>query len=510
MSGRLVRFAHAATVFLVAAAALVLEILAARLIAPYVGMSLWSWTAIIATVLAGLSLGHWIGGLLAQRTGRIGVHVGITLALGALSTLAVLPLLRLLAPLVLGRPLDLVLQISALSAALFLVPATCAGVVSPLLTRLALGLEPERPGRVLGRMFAAGALGSILGTLASGFVLVQYLGSTRSLLLVAGLQALLALAYLLPARRAFALVLVGGGLAAAGLVALGDATRAFVSPCERESRYFCIRVEEFAPLTGRPSRALVLDHLVHGISDRDDPAVFYSPYLGAFDAFRLATFGERPVDVFHVGGGAYTLVRAWQRVAGRQVVAELDPDVTATAEARLWFRPGPGVTVLHDDARHALAALPADVRFDILVEDAFRDITVPPHLVTREFHELVRSRLRPGGLYLANIVDRRQEPRFLAALIRTLALDFATVEAWLEDEEAVVGADRRVTWIVVACDCTPAWREPLEAPGPVGWRYLRLHPGRLQVPDERVVLTDDFAPLERLLADLLRRPELAE
>lgn len=507
---------HAATLFFVAAGALVLEIIAARLIAPYVGMSLWSWTAIIAAVLAGLSLGHWLGGLLARDVRRIPLRAGIALACGAVSTLAVLPLLRLLAPLLLGGSLDVIVQIVLLSAALFLLPAACAGTISPLLTRLALEPDPAHSGPVLGAMFAAGALGSIFGTLVAGFLLVQYLGSTLSLLLVAALQAILAIFYLMPSRAALATTLLVGGTVAAALALLGNATRAFVSPCERESRYFCIRVEDFAPLTGRPSRALVLDHLVHGISDRDAPELFYSPYLGAFDAFRRAAFGDQPVAVFHVGGGAYTLVRAWQAKGLRQVVAELDPEVTATAIARLWFQPTADVTIPHDDARHALARLPAEERFDILVEDVFRDITVPPHLVSREFHQLVRRRLTPAGLYLANMVDRRQDPRFLAALLRTLAADFATVEAWLE-EEVVAGGDRRVTWIVLACNCQPGWRQPLEAAGPIGWRFIRMYPGRIRMypgwlalPAEGPLLSDDFAPIERLLADLLRRPELSE
>lgn len=507
---RLPLFRHAATLFLVAAAALVLEILAARLIAPYVGMSLWSWTAIIATVLAGLSFGHWLGGLLAQDVRRIPLHAGLALALGALATLAVLPLLRLLAPPLLAGTTDLVLQTGLLAAALFLLPATCAGAVSPLLTRLALALDPDRAGRVLGRMFAAGALGSIFGTLAAGFVLVQYVGSTRSLLLVAGLQAVLALSYLLPARRALAATLALGGAAAAAVAAVGIHLRAFESPCERESRYFCIRVEDFEPLTGRPSRALVLDHLVHGINDRHDPQLLYSPYLAAFDAFRRAAFGERPVEVFHIGGGAYTLIRAWQGVARRQTVAEIDPEVTATARERLWFAPTPEVVVLHDDARRALAARPAEERFDLVVEDAFRDITIPAHLLTREFHELVRRRLKPGGLYLLNLVDRRKEPRLLSALLRTLDRGFPTVEAWLEEEEAAVGGDGRVTWIVVACDCRPAWDDSLVAAGPIAWRYRRLHPGPLRPDPRATVLTDDFAPVERLVAELLRRPELAQ
>ena len=93
------------TIFLSAAGALTLEIVAGRLLAPYVGMSLYTWTAIIAVVLAGLSIGHWIGGRLAgsgvdARGGA--TRLAVALAMAAVCSLATLVLVRVLAGPVLG------------------------------------------------------------------------------------------------------------------------------------------------------------------------------------------------------------------------------------------------------------------------------------------------------------------------------------------------------------------------------------------------------------------------
>ncbi len=497
---------QAATVFLVAGCALVLEIVAVRLIAPYVGMSLYSWTAVIATVLAGLSLGHGLGGLLAGDPTRLAPRTAAVLAVGALATLAVPPLLRLLAPRLLGTDAEVMVQVGLLSLILFALPAVCAGAVSPLATRAALARRPDRPGPVLGAMYAAGALGSILGTLAGGFLFVPLLGSITSVLVVAAVLALLAALHLLarPAGLAalLALLVAMGGT----LLFLAHRRGALADPCLEESRHFCIRVDDATAFTGRPSRLLVLDHLVHGINDRDDPTLLHSPYLAAIDARVRAALGPRPFTAFHLGGGAYTLPRAWQGRARLQVVAELDPAVTRIARDRLWFRPDSRLRILHDDGRRALRRLSPGTRFDVVVVDAFRDIAVPFHLLTREFFAEVAARLAEDGLLLLNVVDRRREPRLAASVARTLREVFPMVESWLEAGEAEL-LDGRVTWLLVA------GRRPVDPPSLLddrhrsGYAFRRVTP---RITGEPIRLTDDRAPVELLLADVLRRPELAE
>ncbi|MBM3557309.1 MAG: spermidine synthase, partial [Alphaproteobacteria bacterium] len=245
-----------------------LEIVAGRLLAPYVGMSLYSWTAIIAAVLAGLSAGHWLGGRLAGPAidaGRAARRVGIALILAAFATLAVLPLLRFLAARLI-ESVDPLPAILVLAGSLFVAPSLLVGIVSPILTRLAIDAQPGDPGRVLGRMYALGALGSIAGTLAAGFLFISWLGTTRTVLAVAGVYALLGLAFLSEARRlalGAALVLIGAG----GWIAADEAKR---PACAVESDYYCLRAEDVSRLMGRPATALVIDHLAHSINDRFD------------------------------------------------------------------------------------------------------------------------------------------------------------------------------------------------------------------------------------------------
>ena len=331
---------YATTVFVSSALLLVLEIVAGRLVAPYVGVSLYTWTSIIGVILAGLSLGNWLGGVWADN-GASGRSVGWVLAAGGLYCLMVLAVLDPLGATVQRHGLSLLSASFTFAAVLFFTPAALIGVVTPLLTTLSLRLDP-RAGHVVGRMHALAAVGSIAGTFAAGYWLVQSFG-TRSVVLAAGLALLaLALPYLRGARPTTLGLLAGLMLAAGGLVALTHGLR---SSCDRESAYFCIRVVE-QPEMAPPgaARGLVLDHLLHGINHLAEPDLLIAPYVHGLDELAYAQFGAAYDDGlawFFAGGGAYSQPRAVRALspASRITVAELDPMVTLTATESLGLEP---------------------------------------------------------------------------------------------------------------------------------------------------------------------------
>ncbi|MDD9878957.1 MAG: fused MFS/spermidine synthase [Magnetovibrio sp.] len=505
-----------AALFLSSAGGLVIEIVAGRLIAPYVGMSLYTWTAIIAVVLAGLSVGHWIGGRLA------GVHVGaaegarrsaLALALAAVSALASLVLLRALSGPLLTSGLGPVPAIVVLTSALFFLPSLFVGVVAPILTKLAVDARPDAPGPVIGRMYALGTLGSIAGTLAAGYVMISWVGSAGTVFIVVAVYAGLAVAFGALSRRRSAgigLILL---VAAGGAFGIwGQTVKAFQSPCEVESDYFCIRVDDFTAESGRASALMALDHLVHSINDRDDPGILYSPYIHLVDELARRRFTDAaPFGAYFIGGGGYSLPRAWSRdfPRARLLVAEIDPAVTDVARRMLWLDTGaPGLDIRHRDARTLLSEQPREPSFDVVFGDAFHDISIPAHLVTREFHAEIAARLKPGGFYAVNVVDASHRPRFLFALLRTLKLDFPAVEVWAEADEflaAQTGGNRRVTYIVVAgAEATGAGRVGATRGIRRSWiKWPADNLGKRLARAGPPVLTDDFAPVDRLMADLL-------
>ncbi|MBI3706277.1 MAG: fused MFS/spermidine synthase [Proteobacteria bacterium] len=506
---------YGAAVFLTSAGGLVLEIVAGRLLAPYVGMSLYTWTAIIAVVLAGFSIGHWIGGNLAgegcDRTAGA-QRVAVALALAAISSMASLVLLRWLSGPLLGAGWSPVAAIVALAAALFLAPSLFVGIVSPILTKLAVDDAAGRHGPAIGRMYALGALGSIAGTLAAGYLFISWIGSTGTVLAVAATYAVLALVFAVPGRAATALTVVlamlGGSFGYAGYRA-----KAFVSPCRIESDYYCIRIDNFAQASGRPSAIMVLDHLAHGINDRDDPGLLYSTYLHFLDEYARRLLPTREaLQAFVVGGGALTLPRAWahDRPGAAIRVAEIDPAVTGAAAAYMWATPTNGLRIDHGDGRLILQSLPMARQFDVILGDAFHDISIPAHLVTKEFHAQIHARLKPDGFYAVNVIEGGPRPLFLLSLLRTLAEEFISVEVWVDATE--LDAATRITYVIIAADLmTPFGR--LQSTRGLQRNWVRLpspdlahHAATLGVP----ILTDDYAPVDRLLAHVIFDPELAE
>lgn len=500
-------FFDALTILLSSALGLVVEIVAGRLLAPYVGMSLYSWTAIIAVVLGGFSLGHWWGGRLAgPGCDRARGHLRLAWLCAAASgaALVAVPVLRLAAPFLDADGAHPVVAILGFAMAGFFAPSLFVGAVSPIVTKLAVEeAAVGEVGRVLGRLFALSALGAIAGTLAAGFVFIAWIGSSGTMLACALLYGVLAALHAALAGRAQA------ALAVAALAFLAPSGAALLPAygrvCDVESAYFCLRRVDAAAIAGQPARMLVLDHLAHGVNVRDDPTLLVQPYLHLVDELMtLRGLGDRPA-AFFAGGGAFTLPRAWaaEYPQARLTVAEIDPAVAAFARSDFWLRDTPALAILAQDARRALQALPVGPSLDLVFADAFHDLAMPVHLATREWHGAVRARLAPGGAYLVNVIEDRRAPRFLFALVATLAADFAHVEVWVEMAEQAPG--QRITYLLLASDTpTPSGRVASRRGPERRWARLPDSIVAARVAAAEVpILTDDYAPVDRLMSHVI-------
>lgn len=170
-------------VFVASGSTLVLELTAGRLLAPFVGVSIHTWTGVIGVVLAGIALGSYLGGVVADRSASRRT-LGALLVAGGLASLVVPPLAGGLGAIT-PRSYPLVLRIVGLTTLLFLVPSLLLGMVPPVAIRTMLG-DLARTGHVVGRTQAASTAGSLVGTFLTGFVLVARFG-TRTIVLSVGL-----------------------------------------------------------------------------------------------------------------------------------------------------------------------------------------------------------------------------------------------------------------------------------------------------------------------------------
>ncbi len=491
--GALPAWIAAAVTFLSSGAVLVLEIVGLRLIAPYVGVTLQTSTAVIGYALAAIAVGAWCGGAVADRTDPRRLIAPLLVAGGAF-VIAVLPLVRFTGSLLSGPDAGAVLLLAAVAV---VVPAALLSAVPPMVVKLQLASLDET-GAVVGRLSGIGTLGGIAATFGTGFVLIAILPSSVILVGTGAVTVLAGVAVAVFLRRRAA---GGGGKVPVGLLVLavagGGLAAVAPTPCAAETGYHCARVE--ADPQRASGRVLYLDTARHSYVDLADPTHLEFEYVRAIAAVTdvLRAEGE-PLSALHVGGGGLTLPRylAAVRPGTESLVLEVDPGVVEIDREQLALETSDRLRVRVVDGRVGLADDAAGSR-DLVVGDAFGGLSVPWQLTTREAVELVDRALVDDGVYAMNLIDR-PPLAFVRAELATLRAVFPHV-ALLARPSVLSGDDGRNVVAVASRSPIPAaavatrltdlgldWQvaEGAELDGFVG---------------DAETLTDDFAPVDQLL-----------
>ena len=492
-------------VFTASACTLILEIVAGRILAPIIGVSLYTWTSIIGVVLAGISAGNYAGGLIADKyPSRL--TLGIILLVSGIFTVIILPLISVVGELVGEMPL--LPRIVTLTAALFLPVSVILGMVTPIVIKLELR-ELSKTGDIVGRFYAISTAGSILGVFLTGFVLIQLIGTRPIVLAVAIALFLMAILFGdLWKVRYKALAVFAVAVIAVSTV-LTFRYDWFESGCDEESNYFCIKVRE-REIQGHRVRTLTLDQLLHSYVALDDPTFLvygYEKITADFVALQDHR-GDGP-NVLFIGGGGYTMPRLIEvRYPDWNVeVIEIDPEVTEVAHAYFALPRNTTISTYNVDARMKANDL-ADGDYDMVVGDAFNDFSVPYQLTTHEFNQRVKELLKPEGIYIVNIVDNLEIGNFLRAYVNTMRHTFEYVYVLRDDDLWEKDERSNVTYVVVGSS-QPITREDLvEANEAVGWHepISNFMPDELSYRwfhrEDPIMITDDYVPVDQLLAPL--------
>lgn len=510
---RLPRWALPAVVFLTGMSVLVMEVLATRVLSPFYGNTIFTVSSVISVILLALSAGYYAGGRLADRRPSPRDFFALIMVSGvALLVLHVLGA-RLLPRL--GDALSLETGPLVAASLLFLLPALLLGTVSPYAVKLqSLAAPAHGVGSTAGSIFFWSTLGSIAGSLLAGFVLIPTVGIDRTLLATGGLLFLLGAAPWLwlsaPRRRAVPPIVVGLTIAAATpWLAGGEAGADAIYV--KDGVYQKITIYE-GEYYGRPARFLLLDRSESGAMflDSTDPRDLVYDYTKYYALHRVFTPRVRRALV--LGGGAYSIPKA--------LIAEL-PDVEVdVAEIEPWFYDlarqhfglvsSPRLRNHVEDGRRFLQESPGG--YDLIFGDVYYSyFSVPPHFTTREFFALARRRLAPGGVFIANMIGdlSRRQPSLVMAEIRTFRevfpnSRFFAVEA-LEQTKLV----QNITLVGVNGTHVPDLAAPPVStdPDPIV-RFLRNREIDVDARYELSAyprLTDDYAPVEYLTSQVLRR-----
>lgn len=411
----------AALVFVVGASSLGVEIAAARLLAPYFGASTIVWANTIGVVLVALSAGYWFGGRYADRHPHLR---GLCLLVLAASVL--IALVPFAARPFLGFSVDAfdTVSVGGFAGSLFgvlvlvAVPVTLLGAAAPWAVRLAVG-EVSASGEVVGRLYAISTAGSLAGTMASALVLIPLLGTQRTFLVFALALALVA-SWGVGARAL--------AVPACLLAVLAVPAGTIKADAEGRVLYEAETTHQYARVIERDDGTRVLE-----LNEGQAVHSLYRPgsYLTGdyWDGHLVlhAAAGERPPRrIAILGNAGGTVARSFGRFFPRTAVdaVEIDAELTELGRRYLDLR-NPRMRTFAEDARPWLERSAGG--YDAIMVDAYRQPYIPFYLATREFFELARERLAPGGLAIVNVGHPEGARKLEQVLGRTMAAAFPRV-----------------------------------------------------------------------------------
>ena len=514
-----------ATVFLSSACIMIIEIVAGRLIARHLGSSLYTWTTVIGVVLAGITVGNYVGGRIADKFNSRKA-LAFLFGLASVACVSIVVLNNLVGKFEFLLHLSLPLRVFCHISLVFLLPSTLLGTISPVVAKMALdrGLAT---GRTVGDIYAWGAAGSIAGTFLAGFYLIAAMGTISVVWTVSGVLLFVGILYwakfwLLYIWAIILVCLMTMGMAPAEWAEEAGTSMALRSKTddnvllEMESQYSYIAVRQ---LSKTPDiRAFYLDKLKHSEINMDDfldLRYFYTHIYAAIANTHCA--GREDLSFMVIGGGGYAYPTYLDAVyPGSKIdVVEIDPAVTDAAVEAFGLDPdNKNITGIAMDARNFVDQLLDEekfegktTRYDIIYEDAITDYSVPYQLMTDEFNKKIYDILKDDGVYAINIVDVLNIGKFLGSVVATLEETFPHVSIIAEKN---LPKSARDTFVIVASKQPIDWQDGISK-YEKGSKMSLLSDEIMSLLDKNsggIILTDDYAPVENMLAPVVCRSAL--
>jgi len=408
---------------------------------------------------------------------------------------------------------DIVWNVMSWTFILFFLPMLCLGTISPQVIRLSIP-DTARAGRTAGTIYAWSTAGAIVGTFFAGYLLIDTLGMARVVFLIS--LSLLVLAFVIGRLWENTPMLFVGSIVffmgAVGLFVIGYGTSGY----DLETKYYAIKVgDDRDGDFGEQTKTLALDHLVHSYVRPDDPTWLGYPHEEIQGELVRHARSKGQTDILVIGGGGYTFPR-WVEFMIPDVgvdVVEIDPGVTEIAHRKLGFSRNTRVKSFHMDGRQFIRERAHKGHYQYVMQDAVNDLSVPYHLMTKEYNEAVKETLAPGGAYLLTLIDSIEKGALWRAAIYTMRESFNYVEILepdaFKDTEGrhvyvIYGADHPIDLANIRAVAKEAYLLQEVAKEPFSHKldqdrleqFLKLRP--------RIVLTDQYAPVDNLMSGVFR------
>ncbi|MGL6072927.1 MAG: fused MFS/spermidine synthase [Fimbriiglobus sp.] len=503
--------AGACIVFCCSLAGMTLELTASRLLAQVVGVSIYTWTGIIGVMLAGTACGNWLGGQIAAPGYRGRLRLTWSLLFAAITTVMIM-----ISYIVITQnkswsdqldKIPLISRILTWTFALFFAPMLGLGLISPQVIRLCVG-DVSEAGSTAGRIYAWSTAGAIAGTFLTGYFFISQFGMFRTILLASLFPALVTALVLKIHKQGPALYVVSMliGAAGVGMFRVDDFTPGSITA---ETNYYTIRVVTDPE---QPQyKTLQLDLLIHSTVDITDPRYIRYQHEWTQLDFVFAAKDRHPEQqqVLVIGGGGYTFPRCTASFVptAKLDVVEIDPGVTRVAYSHLALDTKLPITSFNQDGRQFVEEVAAPKHYDLITLDAVNDLSVPGHLLTKEFNEGVKRIMKPDGVYLVTVIDILESGPLWKSVVKTLQGSYKHVEVLCPSPD--VSLVKQDVYCIYAAD-QPLDLKKLDGQTLAGggdkrmtYRVDPVETSRL-LNQPAVVLRDQFAPVDNMMSGVFR------
>ena len=513
-----------ATVFFSSGCIMILELVAGRMIARHLGSSLYTWTSVIGVVLAGITIGNYLGGRIADRFAARKA-LSALFGISSVACVAIVVLNNLVGEWIWLWKLSWPAHIFVHVFLVFMVPSTLLGTISPVVAKMALD-KGLATGRTVGTIYAWGAAGSIAGTFLAGFYLIAAMGTIAIVWTIGAALLLMSILYWARLRVLYLWAAIFTVLMTIGVAPAEWTENTGPSLALREKRnpkilyqdetpYCHVAVKQLSEAHDR--RAFIQDKLMHSEIVMDDILDLQYSYEQIHAAVtHLLGRKKDKLSVLVIGGGGYVFPRYIEKVwpGSRVDVVEIDPGVTEAAMEAFGLERDTTITTFTMDARNYVNqfwkhrhAEEQQTVYDFIYEDALNDYSVPYQLTTKEFNDKIAQMLTDDGAYMIELIDIYDSGLFVGSFVNTLEQTFPYVYIITENEPRSV----RSTFVIIAAK-RKINLEGLDVDRRVKNLDLRVLSNSdvetLRKKARRVVLTDDYAPVENMLAPVVRQSSL--
>lgn len=478
-------------IFISGTSVMILEIVASRILAPYIGTSIIVWTSLIGVILASLSLGYFWGGKLADRLPKYFLLRNLFFCAGLYLFFVSLYGSQILGD-ISGAIYDTRVASVASAVALFCLPTVFLGMVTPFALQLKLK-SLRRSGSVAGGLYAVSTVGSILGTFWTGFYLLGQLGSRNILVLVALLLLFCALFSNVLSEKGKELWFLILTLAILGILFLPRQKSADPSIIvDLDTSYSRVIVKTgIDKETGKETIGLSKGKFMESYGYQDEVGM-----PGYYNYYDLAFHFNPGIDkALMIGGAGYIYPRYFLKAYPdkRLDVVEIDPALTPIAQKYFNLKESPGLRVYHQDARRFIDT--GKEEYGAILIDAFdTDATIPFQLTSLEAVRGYYRRLNGDGLVVMNIVGQIEgvPGKFLRSEYQTFKRVFPFVALYPRRPENVSTFHN----IMLVASKVKLREAP---PKDERMKELLGHLWEGPVEGSSIILTDDFAPVEQML-----------